>query len=150
MLALPEGVRITPQSGKRLTERRWLRNSPHTAFAVANGVLPPGGVRTCRPDERTCASAWWRLLEVLCSILGARLCWAIDNKLTRKVALNEATWVAAVKGSVAGPVRGYFPPLSLVWCGLVDGSVILYGLVIFAGLWKNHAHRDRSGERYDY
>jgi drug/metabolite transporter (DMT)-like permease len=39
------------------------------------------------------------------AILGACLCWGIDNNLTRKVALNDATWLAAVKGGVAGPVN---------------------------------------------
>lgn len=36
------------------------------------------------------------------AILGACLCWAIDNNLTRKVSLADATWIAAVKGSAAG------------------------------------------------
>ncbi|EGK72109.1 Putative permease [Methyloversatilis universalis FAM5] len=39
------------------------------------------------------------------AILGACLCWAIDNNLTRKVALADATWIAAVKGTVAGSVN---------------------------------------------
>lgn len=39
------------------------------------------------------------------AILGACLCWAIDNNLTRKVALLDATWIAAVKGTVAGIVN---------------------------------------------
>ncbi|MDQ2623857.1 MAG: DMT family transporter [Actinomycetota bacterium] len=39
------------------------------------------------------------------AIVGACLCWAIDNNLTRKVALNDAIWLAAVKGAVAGPVN---------------------------------------------
>jgi len=39
------------------------------------------------------------------AVIGACLCWAIDNNLTRVVALNDATWLAAVKGSVAGPVN---------------------------------------------
>jgi drug/metabolite transporter (DMT)-like permease len=33
------------------------------------------------------------------------MCWGIDNNLTRKVALNDATWLAAIKGGVAGPVN---------------------------------------------
>lgn len=42
--------------------------------------------------------------EVLPSLalLGACLGWAIDNNLTRKVSLNDATWLTAVKGLVAG------------------------------------------------
>lgn len=39
------------------------------------------------------------------AILGACLCWAIDNNLTRKVSLHDATWLAAIKGGVAGPVN---------------------------------------------
>lgn len=45
-----------------------------------------------------------RPLGVL-AILGACLFWGLDNNLTRKVALNDATWLAAVKGGVAGPVN---------------------------------------------
>lgn len=32
-------------------------------------------------------------------------CLALDNNLTRKVALADATWLAAVKGLVAGPIN---------------------------------------------
>jgi len=39
------------------------------------------------------------------AILGACLCWGIDNNLTRMIALTDATWLAAVKGGVAGPVN---------------------------------------------
>ncbi|MEO8527984.1 MAG: DMT family transporter [Pseudolysinimonas sp.] len=39
------------------------------------------------------------------AIVGACVCWAIDNNLTRKIALTDATWLAAVKGGVAGPVN---------------------------------------------
>ncbi|MCY7306067.1 MAG: EamA family transporter [Rhodoferax sp.] len=36
------------------------------------------------------------------AILGACLAWAIDNNLTRKVSLNDASWIAMVKGLAAG------------------------------------------------
>lgn len=39
------------------------------------------------------------------AILGACLAWAIDNNLTRKVSLTDATWLAAVKGLAAGTVN---------------------------------------------
>ena len=39
------------------------------------------------------------------AILGACLSWGIDNNLTRRIALTDATWLAAVKGGVAGPVN---------------------------------------------
>lgn len=38
-------------------------------------------------------------------MLGACLCWGIDNNLTRAVAHNDPVWLAAVKGAVAGPVN---------------------------------------------
>ena len=39
------------------------------------------------------------------AIVGACVCWGIDNNLTRMVALTDATWLATVKGGVAGPVN---------------------------------------------
>lgn len=58
---------------------------------VAGGVLlswAPGGGTAVTPGS---------LL-----ILGACLCWAIDNNLTRKVSTNDAMLVAALKGLAAG------------------------------------------------
>jgi len=39
------------------------------------------------------------------AVLGACFAWGIDNNLTRKVSLTDATWVASVKGLVAGSVN---------------------------------------------
>jgi drug/metabolite transporter (DMT)-like permease len=39
------------------------------------------------------------------AILGACFAWAVDNNLTRKVALSDATWIASSKGLVAGAVN---------------------------------------------
>ncbi|OJX70294.1 MAG: hypothetical protein BGO95_11700 [Micrococcales bacterium 73-13] len=39
------------------------------------------------------------------AVVGACICWGIDNNLTRKVALKDAVWLAAVKGGIAGPVN---------------------------------------------
>lgn len=39
------------------------------------------------------------------AILGACLAWGLDNNLTRKVSLNDASWIAAVKGLSAGTVN---------------------------------------------
>ena len=39
------------------------------------------------------------------AILGACLCWAIDNNLTRKVSASDAMFIAATKGLVAGAVN---------------------------------------------
>ena len=39
------------------------------------------------------------------AVLAACFAWAIDNNLTRKVSLNDAMWIASVKGLVAGVVN---------------------------------------------
>ncbi len=57
--------------------------------AVVLGWPVSGGVRF--------ADLWPTL-----AVLGACLAWGIDNNLTRKVALSDASWIAMVKGLVAG------------------------------------------------
>ncbi|WP_269499745.1 DMT family transporter [Castellaniella sp. S9] len=52
------------------------------------------------PGEAHFAGVWPAL-----AVLGACLGWGIDNNLTRKVALTDATWIASIKGLVAGIVN---------------------------------------------
>ena len=52
------------------------------------------------PGEARFAALWPSL-----AVLGACFAWGLDNNLTRKVSLADATWVAAVKGLVAGSVN---------------------------------------------
>jgi drug/metabolite transporter (DMT)-like permease len=68
-------------------------------------AIASGAVVLSWPGEARFA----RTLPAL-AMLGACLCWAIDNNLTRKVALADATWIAAVKGATAGSVN-----LALAW-----------------------------------
>ena len=53
------------------------------------------------------AGAQWSMHDIgsAALVLGACLAWGIDNNLTRKVSLADATWVASVKGLVAGSVN---------------------------------------------
>lgn len=44
------------------------------------------------------------VVPALC-VLSACFCWAVDNNLTRKVSLSDATWIASLKGLVAGSVN---------------------------------------------
>ena len=69
------------------------------------------------------------------AIAGACLAWAIDNNLTRKVAANDAMFIACCKGLVAGPVSliialklgASLPPaIELVKAGLL--GFVAYGL----------------------
>lgn len=39
------------------------------------------------------------------ALLGACFAWGIDNNLTRKVSLSDTTWIASIKGLVAGSVN---------------------------------------------
>jgi drug/metabolite transporter (DMT)-like permease len=62
------------------------------------------------------------------SVLGACLAWAIDNNLTRKLALTDAGWLASVKGLSAGSVNlAIALVLGTAWPGLgaLAGSLLL-------------------------
>ncbi len=69
-------------------------------IAVGMVAILAGAVVLSVPSGTNLGSAW-----PTAAILGACLAWALDNNLTRKVALSDATWLAAVKGSVAGPIN---------------------------------------------
>ncbi|MBI1827284.1 MAG: EamA family transporter [Planctomycetes bacterium] len=69
-------------------------------IALGMGAIVAGTVVLSWPGEARFASAWPAL-----AILGACLAWGIDNNLTRKVSLADATWIAATKGLAAGGVN---------------------------------------------
>lgn len=76
------------------------------------------------PGEAHFSGLWPAL-----AVLGACLCWGIDNNFTRKVSLTDATWIAAVKGLIAGPVNlvlaillgAKFPPFLNMAGGMMVG-----------------------------
>lgn len=76
-------------------------------------------------------SSFWPALAVL----GACFAWGLDNNLTRKVSLNDATWIAAIKGLVAGVVNltlafaisSTVPPLPVVVGAMLLG-LLAYGV----------------------
>jgi drug/metabolite transporter (DMT)-like permease len=69
---------------------------------VASGfaLITAGAVVLSVSAKADLGSIWPSL-----AVLGACLAWGLDNNLTRKVALNDAIWLAAVKGGIAGPVN---------------------------------------------
>ena len=69
-------------------------------IALGMAAIAAGAVILSWPQEVSFSGLWPAL-----SILGACFAWGIDNNLTRKVSLNDATWIASVKGSVAGSVN---------------------------------------------
>lgn len=69
---------------------------------IALGMLTivAGAIVLSWPGDTSSTSLWPAL-----AVLGACLAWGIDNNLTRKVSLSDATWVAAIKGLAAGGVN---------------------------------------------
>lgn len=104
---------------------------------VALGMLAivAGGVVLAWPQQQAGAAGRSALL-----VLGACLAWAIDNNLTRKIALADASWIAMVKGLAAGSTNlalafalgAAWPPLPLAGAAALLGF-FSYGvsLVLF-------------------
>ena len=69
------------------------------------------------------------------AVLGACLAWGLDNNLTRKVSLNDATWIASVKGLTAGGTNlvlallsgAHFPEIPVIGATLLVGF-LAYGI----------------------
>ncbi|MBA3020217.1 DMT family transporter [Propionicimonas sp.] len=68
---------------------------------VAGFVLIAAGAVVLSWPGQAQFAGWWPTAAVLAACLS----WAIDNNLTQRLALTDATWLAAVKGTVAGPVN---------------------------------------------
>lgn len=58
------------------------------------------------------------------AVLGACLAWGVDNNLTRKVSLNDATFIAMIKGLVAGATNAGL--------ALIGGAQLPSGAVLAA------------------
>lgn len=69
-------------------------------IALGMVAIVAGAAILSWPGEARFAG-WWATLAVL----GACLAWAVDNNLTRRISLTDATWIAAVKGLVSGAVN---------------------------------------------
>jgi len=69
-------------------------------IAIGMAAIVAGAAILSWPDDLRLAGAWPAL-----AVLGACLAWGIDNNLTRKVALTDATWIASIKGLAAGTVN---------------------------------------------
>ena len=69
-------------------------------IALGMAAILAGAVVLSWPGEARFAGVWPTL-----AVLGACLAWGIDNNLTRKISLEDATWIASVKGLVSGSVN---------------------------------------------
>lgn len=92
---------------------------------IALGMLAivAGALVLSWPGDAEFGTPWPAL-----AVLGACLAWGIDNNLTRKVSLADATWVAMVKGLAAGTVNLVIAltlGASLPQPGVLAGSAVL-------------------------
>jgi drug/metabolite transporter (DMT)-like permease len=69
-------------------------------IALGMAAIVAGAVVLSWPGEARFAGLWPTL-----AILGACFAWGVDNNLTRKISLTDATWIASVKGLVSGAVN---------------------------------------------
>ncbi|EEG09677.1 DMT family transporter [Pseudogulbenkiania ferrooxidans] len=69
-------------------------------IALGMAAIVAGALILSWPGEARFAGMWPAL-----AVVGACFAWGIDNNLTRKVSLTDATWIASVKGLAAGSVN---------------------------------------------
>lgn len=99
-------------------------------IALGMAAILAGAIILSWPGHAEFAGAWPAL-----AVLGACLAWGIDNNLTRKVSLADATWIASIKGLVAGAVNlslalsagATLPPLANI-AGAMAVGFFAYGV----------------------
>jgi drug/metabolite transporter (DMT)-like permease len=110
----------------------WLAFKENVDRRIALGMLAivAGAAVLSWPGEA-------RIVQVLpaLAVLGACLAWAVDNNLTRKISLSDATWIASVKGLVSGVVNlglafllGAHVPAPLNVAGAMAVGFLAYGV----------------------
>ena len=94
-------------------------------------AIVAGGVVLAWADGQGGATDWLGPL----AIIGACLCWAIDNNLTRRVSASDALFIAGIKGAIAGVVNaalalalGASLPAALVMVGTLSVGLLGYGI----------------------
>lgn len=99
---------------------------------IALGMLAivTGATVLSWPGELRFAGLWPTL-----AVLGACLAWGVDNNLTRKVSLTDATWIASMKGLVSGTVNltlalslGASMPVLPTLAGAMVVGLLAYGV----------------------
>lgn len=103
----------------------WFAFKENFDHRIALGMLAivAGAMVLSWPQQVRFADAWPSL-----AVLGACLAWAIDNNLTRKVSLSDASFIAMTKGLVAGSTNLVLALLThAAWpgTGAVAGAALL-------------------------
>lgn len=117
-------------------------------IAWGMGAIVAGAIVLSWPGEARFSGIWPAL-----AVLGACLAWGVDNNLTQKVSLSDASWIASVKGLVAGSVNlvlafalgAGWPPLPDLAGAMIIGF-LAYGvsLVLFV-VGLRHLGTARTG-----
>ncbi len=92
-------------------------------IALGMVLIVAGAVVLSWPGEASFGAALPSL-----AVLGACLAWALDNNFTRKVALNDATFIAMAKGLIAGAtniVLALVAGAQFPAAGVVGGAAVL-------------------------
>ncbi|HET6545815.1 MAG TPA: EamA family transporter [Rhodanobacteraceae bacterium] len=112
------------------------RENAGRRIVLGMALIVAGGVVLAWPRvEQDVGTGWGALM-----IVGACLCWALDNNLTRKVSASDALFIAGLKGLVAGVVNialalllgAAFPSAAIAGAAMLVG-LLGYGisLVLF-------------------
>lgn len=99
-------------------------------IALGMGAIVAGAVVLSWPGEARFSGLWPAV-----AVLGACFAWGVDNNLTRKIALADATWIASRKGLVSGLVNlalafslgATLPPLPQMLGAMLVG-LLAYGV----------------------
>lgn len=87
------------------------------------------------------------------AVLGACFSWAVDNNLTRKIALTDATFIAMIKGMVAGVVNvaiawtlgATFPSFQIIVAACVVGFFSFGASLVLFVVALRHLGAARTG-----
>lgn len=127
----------------------WIVFREHAGYRIVIGMgfIVAGGIVLSWSPQMAGTGDWFGQA----AIVGACLCWAIDNNLTRKVSASDALFVAGMKGLVAGAVNlglalllgDFLPAWPLAGMTMIVG-LLGYGLSL---LFFVHALRELGASR---
>lgn len=114
------------------------RENFDTRIALGMGFIVTGGLLLSWDP-----SAGLALPLGAVAVIGACLCWAIDNNLTRKVSASDAAQIASIKGLVAGGsnlalgiLMGGTLPSPLHAAGAAAVGLLGYGVSLMLFVWS--------------
>ena len=121
-------------------------------IALGMTCIVAGAIVLSWPQNDTWQGKSESILSAL-AIIGACLAWAIDNNLTRKISLADATFIAMMKGLVAGVTNiciafalgAQMPTTWIVPAALVLGFLSYGGSLVLFILALRHLGTARTG-----